>query len=362
MRAKTIAGGILRALGVILAIGILCLFIYKIQSVLVYIAVAAVISLIGRPIVWFLKYKLKFPNILAVITVLVLVLCVFAGIMGLFVPIILQQSENLAHIDIDTFRHDLYELNQQVKEFLGVRQLDLVQGLKRTSFVQNFDFQFIPDFINLIFGGIGTILIGLFSIVFIAFFLLKDSRLMLDSILVFSNTGEEEKFKNVFNKIKHLLSRYFVGLTFQIFILFVLYSVLLLVFKIDNPIAIALICAVLNIVPYLGPIIAGALMALMVVSTHLGTDFSTVIFPKLIYVMSGYAIAQLIDNFINQPLIFGTSVRSHPLEIFLVILISGILFGVIGMVVAVPVYTAIKVIAKETFSEYKIVKKLTKDL
>jgi len=55
-------------------------------------------------------------------------------------------------------------------------------------------------------------------------------------------------------------------------------------------------------------------------------------------------------------------VRSHPLEIFLIILISGLLFGVIGMVIAVPFYTAIKVIAKESLSEYKIVKRLTRDI
>jgi predicted PurR-regulated permease PerM len=61
-------------------------------------------------------------------------------------------------------------------------------------------------------------------------------------------------------------------------------------------------------------------------------------------------------------MIFGASVKSHPLEIFLIILISGLIFGVMGMVVAVPFYTAIKVIAKESLSEYKIVKRLTRDL
>ena len=135
-----------------------------------------------------------------------------------------------------------------------------------------------------------------------------------------------------------------------------------MVFDVDNPIAIACICAFLNIVPYLGPVVAGVLMMMFVISSNLGADFSSIILPKLLYVLGGYLIAQLIDNFINQPLIFGKSVKSHPLEIFLVILIAGLLFNVIGMIVAIPTYTAIKVIAKEAFSEYKIVKNLTKDL
>jgi predicted PurR-regulated permease PerM len=78
--------------------------------------------------------------------------------------------------------------------------------------------------------------------------------------------------------------------------------------------------------------------------------------------MIGYFIAQMIDNFISQPKIFSKATKAHPLEIFLVIIIGGLLFGVIGMVVAVPSYTALKVILKEFLSENKIVKSLTKDL
>ena len=115
MKAKTITLGILRALGIIVAILLFCLFVYKIQSVIVYIAIAAVISLIGRPIVWFLKKRLKIPIKLAVIIVLLMVTAIFIGIIALFVPIIVQQSENLGQIDFDAFKTDLNELNIQVR-------------------------------------------------------------------------------------------------------------------------------------------------------------------------------------------------------------------------------------------------------
>lgn len=185
---------------------------------------------------------------------------------------------------------------------------------------------------------------------------------MINSILMFANKGKEDKFQRVFTKIKVLLSRYFVGLFIQLSVLFVLYSILLSIFEITNPIAIAFIAAFLNIIPYLGPTFAGLLFTLFVISDNLGADFQVVILPQLLFVLAGYILCQLIDNFIFQPNIFGASVRSHPLEIFLIILIAGLLFGVIGMVVAVPVYTAIKVVAKETLSEYKIVARLTRDL
>ena len=78
--------------------------------------------------------------------------------------------------------------------------------------------------------------------------------------------------------------------------------------------------------------------------------------------MIGFIIAQLVDNFFSQPFIFSKSVKSHPLEIFLIIIIFGLLFGITGLIIAIPLYTAIKVIAKEFWSEYRIVKRLTKNL
>ena len=108
--------------------------------------------------------------------------------------------------------------------------------------------------------------------------------------------------------------------------------------------------------------VGGVLMLTLTMSSFLGESFSEVILPKTTYVMIGFIIGQLVDNFFSQPFIFSKSVKSHPLEIFLIIIISGILFGVAGMIVAIPAYTAIKVILKEFLSEYKLVSKLTQDL
>ena len=77
--------------------------------------------------------------------------------------------------------------------------------------------------------------------------------------------------------------------------------------------------------------------------------------------MIGFLIGQIIDNFISQPFIFSNSVKSHPLEIFIVILASGTLIGPVGMIIAIPLYTTLKVIAQEFLSENKIVKSLTKN-
>ena len=146
------------------------------------------------------------------------------------------------------------------------------------------------------------------------------------------------------------------------FAVFIFYSILLSIFGVHNALVIAFLCALLNLVPYLGPIAGGILMILLTMTSFLGQDFSSVILPKTIYITIGFMVGQLIDNFFTQPLIFSKSVRSHPLEIFLVIIIFGLIGGPIGMIIAIPTYTALKVILKEFLANNKIVVALTKNL
>lgn len=362
MTSKTIAEGILRALGVILAIAILLAFLYKISAVLIYIAIAAVASLIGRPIVLFFRQKLKFNNTVAVIITMIFLVGVVAGVIALFVPLLIQQGQNLSLLNIDALRTNLEDLYRQLLQYIGVKSEDLEQSIKDSHLFSNLNFGILPDFLNSIIGILGSFSVGLFSVLFIAFFFLKDSKLFEESILTLIPDNKENRFQHSMETIKNLLSRYFVGLVFQILILFVIYSIVLFVFGIENAIVIAFLCALLNLIPYIGPIIGGILMAVLTMTSNVGADFSSVILPKTGYVMIGFIIGQLVDNFFSQPFIFSSSVKSHPLEIFLIIIIGGLLLGVTGMIIAVPGYTAIKVILKEFFSENKIVKSLTKNL
>ncbi|WP_298419883.1 AI-2E family transporter [uncultured Kordia sp.] len=362
MTSNTIANGILKALGIILGIFLILYFLYKIQSVIVYIAIAAVISLIGRPIVRFLKRRLKFKNTLAVIFTMTLLIGLFIGLISMFIPLLAEQGHNLSLLDIDKLQENVQSLYTQISEYLATKNIDFERSLEESKIFSSFDYTIIPNFFNSLVSGLGNFSIGLLSVLFISFFLLKDSKLLEDGVMVFVPDNKETRLSKSFEKIKDLLSRYFVGLVFQILILFVIYTIALLIFGINNAIVIAFLCALLNLIPYIGPLFSGVLMLLLCMTSNLEADFSTVILPNTIGVMVFFLIGQLIDNFLSQPLIFSSSVKSHPLEIFLVIIIWGILFGILGMVVAVPSYTAIKVILKEFLSDNKIVKSLTKDI
>ncbi|MEP1490097.1 MAG: AI-2E family transporter [Algibacter sp.] len=362
MNSNTISNGILKALAIILGIALLLFFLYQIQSVIVYIAVAAVISLIGRPIILFFTNKLKFKNIIAVILTMIILLGLFIGLIGMFIPLIIEQGHNLSLLNIEQLQKNVEGLYREIINYFELNQIDVEQSIKESNPLSKVDYSLIPNFLNSVVSGLGSFSIGLFSVLFISFFFLKDSQLFESGILTFMPDNKESRWKKSSTKIKDLLSRYFVGLIFQILILFIIYTIVLLIFDINNAIVIAFLCALLNLIPYVGPLVSAVLMITLSMSSNLGESFSEVILPKTTYVMIGFVIAQLVDNFFSQPIIFSKSVKSHPLEIFLIIIISGILFGVIGMIVAIPTYTAIKVILKEFLSENKVVQRLTKDL
>lgn len=362
MKAKTISKGILQALAAVFGIMLLLFLLYKIQSLLLYLFIAGVISLIFRPVVYFFKHRLKFSRNLSAFITLLLIGSLFALILWLFVPIILEQSKNISEIDFEMVKTDLNELSIQASEYLGVEKINIIEAIKRTEFVREFDSEIVVSFVDVFVNNIGKFFIGLFSVLFISFFLLKDERMISNAVAIFAEEGKERRFLRVLDKAKELLSRYFIGLLIQTTIMAVFYLVLLWNLDVKNALAIAVICAFLNIVPYLGPLLGGVVMILVVVSNNLGVDFSSDLLPLLFRVLIGVTIAQLIDNLFSQPIIFGKSVRSHPLEVFLVIIIGGLIFGIPGMILAVPVYTTLKVISKEFLSEYKIVKHLTKNL
>tara|TARA_R110002049_G_scaffold242600_1_gene416414 strand:- start:1265 stop:2353 length:1089 start_codon:yes stop_codon:yes gene_type:complete len=362
MNSNTITNGILKAVAIVLGVALLLFFLYRIQSVIAYIAIAVIISLVGRPIVLFLEHRLKFTNTLSVIVTMIVLLGILAGLIGLFIPLVIKQGHNLSLLNINELQHNVEDLYIEIINYFNIHQIDLEQSIKESNFLSKIDYALIPNFFNSIVSGLGSFSIGLFSVLFISFFFLKDSRLFENGVLIFIPNTKETGWKNSSTKIKDLLSRYFVGLIFQILILFIIYTIGLLIIGVENAIVIAFLCALLNLIPYVGPLVGALLMTTLTMTSNLGESFSDVILPKTVWVFVVFIIGQLIDNFGSQPIIFSKSVKSHPLEIFLIILIAGIVFGVIGLIIAVPAYTAIKVILKEFLSENQIVKKLTKNV
>jgi predicted PurR-regulated permease PerM len=349
---------VLASLIIFLLIG-LYQVVVSIQSVLFYLLIAAVVSLIGRPIAQLLK-RIKFGNTLSSVTTIAILMIAFFGIVSLLLPVIFEQAKNLSLLNVNAFEATATKLINELSIYLSDYGVDLQSWVDRS--LAEVDYSFLPDAINTVLNGLSGFTIGVFSVIFISFFFLKDSGLLERMVMVFVLDKNVKRVEKSILSIKNLLSRYFIGLLVQITVLFIIYTLVLLIFGIPNAVTIALVCALLNIIPFLGPIIGTVLIIFLTMTSNLDASFASVTLPKTIYVLIGFTIGQLIDNFLTQPYVFSTSVKSHPLEIFIVILNGGLLFGPLGMIIAVPSYTALKVIFKEFYAHNKIVKALTKNI
>lgn len=361
MNAKEISNGIVRAVLQLTGLCILIWLLLQIKTLLIYMLIAGIVSLIGRPINQFLTGRLKLKNVLATSITIVFLLWVLVSIFSLFVPLLIQQGENLSLLEVNELKGNIETLIQEIGLYFNLDNSFWQQQFSVDNLFQNINLGLLPELLNQTLELLGGFTIGLFSVVFILFFFLKDSHLQERIILALVNDKVTNRVEKSIEKTKGLLSRYFLGLLLQISILLIIYSIVLAIFDVQNTFIIAFLCALLNLIPYLGPIIGGLLMLLLTMSSFIGADFSTVILPKTSYVMIGFIVGQLVDNFFSQPFIFSNSVKSHPLEIFIVILASGTLLGPVGMIIAIPLYTTIKVIAQEFLAENKIVKSLTKN-
>jgi predicted PurR-regulated permease PerM len=360
MNSKTIANGILRAISIVLGLLFLLYFLDKIQSVLIYIIIAAILSLIGRPIILAFRNKLKFPNTIAVVTTMFLMLSLLTGLVVLFIPLVIEQGKNLSLLEVDKLQANIQDIFTQTLAYFSSKGIDVLKELESINFASYFET--IPNLFNAIIAALGSLSIGVFSVLFISFFFMKDSGILKQGLLTLIPNKTENRFSYSLETINLLLSKYFIGLIVQITILFILYTIILLSFSISNALVIAFLCALLNLIPYVGPVIGAILVFFLSMTSNIGLNFQTEILPTSLWILFFYSLAQIVDNFISQPIIFSKTTKSHPLEIFLIIIIGGLLFGVIGMMTAVPCYTALKVILKEFLADNKIVKSLTKNI
>ena len=361
MNSKEITKGIFWAILQLAGLFIITWLLFKLKILLIYMVIAGIVSLIGRPINQFLIQRLKMRNILGTSITIIFLLGLLISLFSLFVPLLVQQGENLSLLEVDLLKNNIETLVEEISIYFQLDNSFWQQQISVDNLFQNVNFGLLPELLNQTLELLGGFTIGLFSIVFILFFFLKDSHLQKQIILALVNDKITDRVEKSIEKTKNLLSRYFLGLLLQISILLIIYSIVLAVFNVENAFIIAFLCALLNLIPYLGPIVGAVLMMLLTMSSFIGADFSSIILPKTIYVMIGFCVGQMIDNFFSQPYIFSNSVKSHPLEIFIVILASGTLIGPVGMIIAIPLYTTFKVISQEFLSENKIVKSLTKD-
>lgn len=364
---RNIAEGIVLSVVILCTIALSLWFLYTIRLVFIYTLVAGIISLMGRPLMLFLHNKLKLSSALSAIITVVLFLLIFIGFFTIFIPLFLQQTDIISKMNTQELQAQVQEQIEALNHLLMEYNIPILNDFMGTGIGDYFQISSVTSLLSEVLGFVSNFSVGAFSVLFISFFFLKERDLLNRMLLMPFPDRVEGRVGGVISQIKNLLSRYFLGLSLQVLVMFLLYY-LLLYFVVgveaDKALLISFICACCNIVPYIGPIIGFFLITLLSLSNlySQGFNFSQDFSPMIYWLVGGYLFAQGIDNFVNQPLIYSRSVKSHPLEIFFIIIIGGMLAGVLGVIVAVPFYTAIRVILKEFFSEFKFVQSITRNM
>ncbi|MFR9579415.1 MAG: AI-2E family transporter, partial [Rikenellaceae bacterium] len=291
---------------------------------------------------------------------------IFATLFSLLVPLMLSKLHELSKINIgetlNAIETPLHRAQHNIQTFLSIAQSELDLGASISKAINNYvNLGMVNNAFTSIVSIIFSSVISLFSISFITFFFLKEDGLFVAMISGLFPSKFHTNIERALTSISNLLGRYFIGIITESIIIGSLIAISMLCFGMGTPnaIFIGVVMGVLNVIPYAGPSI-GAM-----ISIFLGTisPIETLgIENTLIVIISTILVIKFFDDFFIQPLLYSERVKAHPLEIFLVILISGHLAGVVGMLLAIPSYTVIRVFGKEFFSQYSLVRRLTKEI
>ncbi|MBR3426765.1 MAG: AI-2E family transporter [Bacteroidales bacterium] len=344
------------------------------KNVLIYIIAAFVVSLIGRPVMRLLrKIKIKGKSapewLLSILTIIIIIALLILLITQL-IPIVssiikdassLQDSPYFESNPIDKLNEWIIGLFPNLDHNFNI--VTLVTEKVR----ELVDFGKVSGIVGSVASMVTSLFVALFSVVFISFFFLKEEGLFERIICALVPDKHELTLSKTLGEIKELLSRYFVGLLIEMLgVAFVDFLGLWIIARLDfsYAIGIAFIAGILNVIPYVGPIIGEAIGVLFGIVLKLGTGagLNVNIWIFALIILAIMLTAQLIDNFIYQPLIYSTSIKAHPLEIFIILLMAGHIGGTIGMLVAIPAYTVLRVIAIRFFYQYKVIQRLVPDL
>lgn len=347
------------------------------KDIIAYILAAVVVSLIAKPLVNLMK-KVKIkgrhaPDWILAALALILVLVCFLAFAYIVVPIVGGIVKNISLGSIETALKSIAGPLADLNAFLTQAFPRLGEDFRiEVAIVQEMqNFFNLSQFSSLIGSAASfftSLAIGLFSVVFIGFFFIKDDGLFTEIVCALVPDKHEKTTEKALSDIGHLLSRYFIGVLIEVMgVALINFLGLSLIARlgVNAALGIAVITGILNVIPYVGPfigVVSGTILGLIIKYssiTPIGLDVSFWAFTAILIAILYFT--QLVDNFVYQPVIYSTSIKAKPLEIFIVLLVVGYLGGPLAMIIAIPSYTVVRVIAFRFFGHIKAIKRLIPD-
>lgn len=343
------------------------LFIWYFFRIVLYIIISVVLSLLGQPIADFLHRihigSYRIPLGVSAFLTLLLIIGVFLTFVTFFFPLLASQAAFVSELDIATLSKSLEpplsQLEFQLKEWTLLDAEETLGSKIIAELIAIATFDRFSLIFNSVINFVIEIFFGFLAISFITFFFLKEKHLFSNIIVFFTPSPHKEEAREILSESKVLLRRYFAGLLTDLASVFLMISFAMWVIGLPNALVIGFFAGLLNIIPYVGPIIATFIGVFLGLSVNLHMDFMSQMLPLILSIIASFIIANTIDVGVLQPMIYSKSVRTHPLEIFIVFMVAGMIAGVFGMIIAIPTYSVIRIFAKQFMAKSRMLKSFT---
>lgn len=349
------------ALLVLLLIGINILVLSRISFIFIPLNVLAKTVLLPllltgvayymlHPVVNWMERRARFRRGYAILLIYLFIIAILALILLNVVPLIRQQITSLIH-NLPGYSQQLdrqiqewvgSEFFNQLQSTIGFNNFDLTTGAtQRISAVLTNTWTHIGGWI----GAVTELILAIVTVPFVLFYLLKDGHKLFPYLLAFVPTALQPETRRVMHESHQQISSYIRGQLIVSLCIGVLLYCGYLIIGLDYSLVLAIVAACTSIVPYLGPAIA-ITPALIV---------ATVTSPAMLLKMVAiWTIVQLIEGKFISPQIMGKTLRVHPVTIIFVILTAGNLFGILGIILAVPGYAVLKVVTTHLFRWFMV--------
>ena len=318
----------LRSTIIILGLVLICYALYNLKGIAAPLAFSLIIAILLNPLVTKLQHK-GVHKIVAILLSLALAFLIVGSIMYFITTQIISFGDNLPELRMK-FNHHLFQLQYWVavnfKYSVGKQQEMLKQMMDSSE--------------SLVGGALGSVLgtLGLIFLVPIYVFLLLFYKTLILNFFheVFAEKNTQ-KVSEVLTETKSAIQSYMVGLLLEALVVAIMNSVALLLLGVDYAILIGVMGALLNMLPYIGGIIAISLPVIMATITHDG-------FATQLGVIGAYILIQFIDNNFLVPFLVSSRVKINAFFSIVIVLLGGSLWGVAGMFLSIPVLAILKII------------------
>lgn len=321
----------LKAALVIIGLYFLIDILYLAQFLIVPILFASVIAILLSPLVDFFV-RIKFNRVLSIFVSILILFVVGIGAIVLIgmqlgkfsesLPLVLDKSQDLMESSVSWISSTFNVRMETIQSFVEDTQLSLIEGSK--------------NYLDESFLFVGNGLTIIFLVPVYIFMILFYQPLLLDFIRKVFGENNETRVNEVLHSTKRIVQKYLVALLLESLIVAVLNSIGLLIIGVDYAILFGVIGAILNLIPYIGGIVAIALPMLFALATISPT--------AALLVLILYIIIQFIDNNYILPKLVGSNVKINALVSIVVVIAGGMLWGIPGMFLSIPLTAIVKVI------------------